>query len=129
MPTIKDLIPDVDPSIADVNVRWDGEADKMILESDDREALTVAVCTAIRNGWDFESGDADRATMIPVEPKYCQCRAIESGMECDAVEYMNALGIEWKRCGYPPEYMIPDSGLRLCPDCRNGCYNGEGLPY
>ena len=59
----------------------------------------------------------------------CECRALDSGMECDAVEYMSTVGVDWDRCQMAAEYIIPESGLKICPECRSGCYSGEGVFY
>ena len=65
MTTIKDLNPNCSDTIADVEVRWEGDADTYVLASEDKIALMTAVCVAINNGADFVSGDDNSAVMRP----------------------------------------------------------------
>lgn len=65
MTTIKDLNPNVSDTIANVGIRWEGDAETYVLESEDKIALMTAVCTAISNGADFVSGDDNSAVMRP----------------------------------------------------------------
>ena len=61
--TIKDLNPNADTSIANVNIT-EGPDNTAILESTDRMALMTAICIAISNGnCDFVSGTDTSATL------------------------------------------------------------------
>ena len=73
MTTIKDITPNADTSIANVSIRQGATLNIAILESTDRMALMVAVCTAIENGSEFVSGTDTTATLrkgeAPVLPE------------------------------------------------------------
>ena len=62
MTTIKDLNPNADASIENVSIRQGETLNIAILESTNRMALMVAVCTAIENGCEFVSGTDTTAT-------------------------------------------------------------------
>ena len=59
--TIKDLVSDVDESIANVGIEFD--EDTYTLTSKDPLALMTAVCTALSNGGEFVSGTDTTATL------------------------------------------------------------------
>lgn len=94
----------------------------------DTAILVVVQCPQPTGGKESEH-DRDKTSLPTVAVDICECLALDSGMVCDAVEYMGNVGIEWERCQHAAEYIIPDSGLKICPECRNGCYNGEGQAY
>ena len=62
--TIKDLNPNADASIENVNINITINGDTATLESTDRMALMIATCTAISNGnCEFVSGTDTSATL------------------------------------------------------------------
>ena len=63
MTTIKDITPTPTASIENVSIRQGATLNIAILESTDRMALMVAVCTAIESGCEFVSGTDTTATL------------------------------------------------------------------
>ena len=61
MTTIKDLNPNADASIADVEIETHGAT--YTLRSEDRQALATAVTTAVLNGAIFLNGTDNTATL------------------------------------------------------------------
>ena len=62
MTTIDSITPNAHESIANVNIT-EIDATTITLESADRMALAIAVCTAITNGCEFVSGTDTTATL------------------------------------------------------------------